>query len=707
MTFLNPLVLLGLVAAAIPLIIHLFNFRRPRRVDFSSLAFLNELQKTTMQRVRIKQLLLLILRTLALACLILAFARPTLTGGLPGLGGTGASTVGILVDNSLSMTLRDAQGEYLEQAKDVAAGLISQLGTDDEVLVLGTADDPAAPPEPSGSRGAALAAVDALAPGYTSSTGSVAIARAAALVGESTRLNKELFYLTDLQQSTLTDSLAATLPEDVRVVVVPVGSRTYGNVAVTGVQVVSRIVEAGQPVKVEATLTNYGTEPVSSYVASAFLDGQRVAQAPADLPAQGSAVVSLTLTPQQRGWLSGTVQIEDDDFPFDNTHYFVLNVPERRRLLVVQGEGQTTQYVELALSPELTQGRLAFDAETIPETRLTSANLNAYDAVLLIGPRDLSSGEVAMLAAFVQQGGGLLLTPHAAVAADNYNAVLQALGGGRITGFSGSTTGGSPAIASFGRVDLEHPLFEGIFDAPGGQTRVESPNVYAGINYAPGGSNEQTLIQLSNGFPFLQEIRHGSGITFLLGVSPDLRWSDLPTRGLFLPLLYRSVFYLSSGETVAGDPLLAGRPAELRIPGVSGQAPARLISPEGEEFIPEQRTLFGAALLDLGTSLDTPGIYEVRSGDQLLRRVAVNLDSRESDLSAYTPEEAEQQLTARLGDNLLVSASPDIGAREIVEMLSEQRYGTEIWNVFLLLALLFLISEMLVARQWRPEGVAA
>ena len=111
MTFLNPLLLLGLAAAAIPLIIHLFNFRRPRKIDFSSLAFLKELQKSTMQRVRIKQILLLILRMLAIACLALAFARPTLIGGLGGaLGKRASSSMAIVIDNSRSMQLRDAQG---------------------------------------------------------------------------------------------------------------------------------------------------------------------------------------------------------------------------------------------------------------------------------------------------------------------------------------------------------------------------------------------------------------------------------------------------------------------------------------------------------------------------------------------------------------------------------------------------------------------
>ena len=79
MAFLNPLVLLGLAAAAIPLIIHLFNFRKPKQVDFSSLAFLRELEKRTMRRMRLKQWLLLLLRTLAIVCLVLAFARPTKT----------------------------------------------------------------------------------------------------------------------------------------------------------------------------------------------------------------------------------------------------------------------------------------------------------------------------------------------------------------------------------------------------------------------------------------------------------------------------------------------------------------------------------------------------------------------------------------------------------------------------------------------------
>ncbi|HET6567307.1 MAG TPA: BatA domain-containing protein [Rhodothermales bacterium] len=711
MAFLNPLILIGLAAAAIPLIIHLFNFRKPRRVNFSSLAFLQELKKSTMQRVRIKQWLLLALRTLAIACLVLAFARPTLRGSLGGLlGGHGSSSVAVIVDNSLSMTLRDSGGEYLDQAKAIASGIVGQLGQGDEVYVLPVADDRLVQPAAFRSRGAALDAIGKIDTENRTASIQAAIERAAAVLAEGHSLNREVYVVTDLQRSTLTDSAGIELPDGTRLYVLPVGGRTYDNVAVTDVQIASRIVEVGQPVQIRATLSNYGTDAVQDYVASLYLEGQKVAQAAADLEPGAETTVTLTATPQKRGWLAGTVQLEDDAFPFDNTRYFSLNVPAHRKLLVVQGEGQTMDYLDLALSPGLAQGRIAFDKEAVPESRLAAASLASYDAVLLVGPRNLSSGEIAALAQYVGNGGGLLLFPSSTAQSADYNALLTAIGGGRVGGFTGSRGGETIPIASFDRVDLEHPLFQGMFDrtaASRGRTQVESPDVYYTMTYTPGRGNEQTLVRLSNGHPFLEEIRHGRGIAFFMSVAPDPAWSDLPTRGLFVPLLYRSVFYLSAGETVAGEQFTVGTPAELRVPGINENAPAKLVSPQGEEYAPGQRMLLGTALLQIDGSLDTPGVYDVRMGNQTLRRVAFNLDRRESDLTLLEPAEARRVLSQHVDGPVDVLGSAGQQVERVIQAVGEQRYGTELWNVFLGLALLFLIAEMLVARRWRPETVTA
>ena len=471
----------------------------------------------------------------------------------------------------------------------------------------------------------------------------------------------------------------------------------------------------GQPAQIEATLTNFSPEALGDYVASVYLEGERVAQAATDLAPGAAATVRFTATPVQRGWLAGEVQIEDDAFDADNRRYFTLHVPERRRLLVVQGQGQRTEYLELALSSSLTQGRIPFEVEMIDESALAAASLGAYDAVVLVGPRDLSSGEAGALARYVREGGGLLLFPSQEARAEDYNALLAGLGGGTFSGFSGGLGAGRP-VAAFDRVDREHPLFEGVFETSGrgGAAQVESPEVYYAMNYTPASGTEQTLIELTSGFPFLQELRDGRGAAFLVAVAPDLRWSDLPQRGLFIPLLYRAIYYLSASESVAGEQLVVGRPGELRLAGAEADGePLRLVTPDGEAFLPEQRSLFGATLLQVGPDVRQPGIYDVRAGadvggggDDLVRRVAFNLDPRESDLQASAPEAAEAALAEATGLDVAAFDAAE-GGGAFAERLVTEQSGVELWNVFLLLALVFLAAETVVAKQWRPEAVAA
>ncbi len=141
MTFLNPFVLFGLVAAAIPIIIHLLNLRKLRTVEFSSLKFLKELQKTKMRRVRIRQLLLLLLRTLIVVAMVFAFSRPALRGSLAGVaGGHATTTMVILLDDSPSMTVRDERGVLFNQAKDAAERLIGLAKDGDNLFLLRLSD---------------------------------------------------------------------------------------------------------------------------------------------------------------------------------------------------------------------------------------------------------------------------------------------------------------------------------------------------------------------------------------------------------------------------------------------------------------------------------------------------------------------------------------------------------------------------------------
>ncbi len=677
MAFLNPLVLIALAAAAIPLLIHLFNFRRARRVDYSSLRFLKELRRTTLQRVRVERWLLLLLRVLTVLCLVAVFARPILVGSA--FTGDAKVSAAIVMDNSLSMTLRDQGGTYLEQARTLARTLVQQS---DEAFVLLTS------PEPVLSGVAALDQIDNAVANARAETALEAIARAATHVTEhGMHSNQEVYFVGDLQESMLADTTSPVIPPVTHVTLVPAGRRGHDNVAVESVKIKSRIIEAGAPVEIEATLSSHQEASALGYVASLYLEGERVAQQSVDLVRGARTSVSFTVRPAQRGWLSGRVKGEDDAFALDDEHYFTLLVPPKRRVLVAHGPGATTEFVTVALAA----ARDSMEVDVIADAALTQGTLPGYDALLMVAPSRLPSQVVVALERFVSGGGGLMLFPDEDLAATN--AILTALGGGAVS----DMMAGTPAATVTG-LDPEHPLFEGIFDDA---DRMEEPVVFRAATYVPKAGTEQTLLFLSNGRPFLQELRRGQGQALFMVAGPDPSWTDLPVRGLFVPLMHRAVLYLSSTESVQGDRLVTGQPAQIRLGGASG--PFRLRTPDAEEAVPEQRQLIGATLVTISESHGAPGIYDLLQGSSVVRRMAMNTDPRESQLALASFQEAARTLSAATG--LPVEVASAGSAVELSERLREDRVGVELWRTFTVLALIFLGLEMLVSARGRPQPV--
>ncbi len=710
MTFLNPLLLFALAAAAIPLIIHLFNFRRPRRVDFSSLAFLNELKKSTMQRVRVKQWLLLALRTLAIACLVLAFARPTMTGPLAGtLGGGGRTTMAIVVDRSTSMTLRDGGGAYTDQSTALIEALLQDMESGDEVLLVPTPADgtlPAFYQNPA----SALAALEELPIGAGSERLTEAIARASQRLNDRPTVNRDVFVVSDFQASTVSDSSSFELPDGARMLLMPLGTDGRGNLAVSDVQVLSQIVSEGQPVRIEATVTNHGQDDVRGLVLSLNLAGERIAQATVDVDGDSQTSAILTASPRATGWLNGTISIEDNAYLFDNSRQFALHVPEERSILLVQGSGAEMRYLRLALSSELSEGAARFVTNTIPETALSSATLGSYDSVILAGVQTLSSGERAVLQQYVEGGGGVLIFAGDDMELADYNAWFAEAGGGRISGVvEGAIDGAADeafAVGVFDQVDTDHPVFEGMFEAmPGGEApTLEQPVIFRSLAYQAGSGNEQTIIGLSGGRPFLQEIRSGPGSLFLFATEAGASWSDFPVRGLFLPMLYRSLVYLSAGGSVMGDEMEAGSSMQLLIQGLESGQEVRVVDAQGATFIPEQRNVFGGTVVTLEGGFFLPGTYDLLAGDEDLQRVVVHPPATESDLALARPEEMREHLSGLSGIDVGVMEVGLTSGEALGEQLRAARTGVELWNVFLGLALIFLLAEMWVAKQFRPEA---
>ncbi len=690
MTFLNPLLLAGLAAVAIPVVVHLFHFRRPRRLELPTLRFLRAVEATAVRRMRLRQWLLLALRVVAVALLALAFARPTRTADAGGLfADRGARSLAVVVDNSRSMTRRDADGALLDQAMRIADAALAATGPGDERTVVPTAAPPGARPVPFTSAGPARDALAALAPAPRAAPLTAAIGQAGSVLAAAVHPRREIVVASDLQASTFSDSAGVDLPPGVGLVLVPLAPRAVQNTAVTGVRVLSAIVEPGRPVRIEATVTRFGGQ-AGTVAATLTLGGTRVAEASVSVAPGRPATVAFTATPRTRGWTGGEVRIAPgagEADAWDDARAFALLVPPPPRVLVVRGDGARADRLLLALGVASESGGMA--VSEIAEGALGTADLARADVVVLVGPRAVSARAAARLGAFGQRGGGVLAFP--GDAPDALNPALAALGGGRIAGTVGAR--GGPSRGGLASTDLRHPLFAGLFDTP--TPTVDSPEIFQAARYTPGRSDERTVMQLAAGPPLLHEIRRGAGRTLLFGVAPDPAWSDLTERSLFVPLVVRSIAYLAAGSSpgdAADDP---GRAVRIET---AAAEPLRLVGPDGRAVAAVQRPVAGGVVLSLDAVAAT-GLYRVLQGERVLRTVAVNEAARESDPAVLAPAEAARRLEAMTGRPVRV-----VDGRDGAGLAAASGAGTPLWTWALALALVALVAETAVASRRRADA---
>jgi hypothetical protein len=722
MTFLNPLALFGLLAAAIPILLHLLNLRKLRTVEFSTLAFLKELQKTRIRRLKLRQILLLILRTLLILFIVIAFSRPTLRGTLIGNLGTHARTSAVfIIDDSYSMTVSNEQGELLHQARQAAESINHLFTEGDEIyLVRLSASTTTAPGYDMATRDFALLNknIDEIGPSPIRRSLEDGLRIASRFLATTRNFNKEVYIFSDFQQGVLTDSPGDAVtkeklfPPEVRFFFLPVNKRSVQNFGVESVTIPSAILERDKPFVIQAQIGNFSDNSAQDHVVGVFLNGTRVAERSIDLPKHSSVPVEFSVTAGAVGYVHGFVEIEDDDFPYDNRRYFVLQIPDQIRVLLV-GEARDVQYPKLALATRTSETESALTLSDISPDRLNSTMIRRADVIILCTSQGFSSAQISELRAFVNDGGGLTVFPGVQFDANRFNtqfagglSLPQCLGVDR----SSAARAETGSYTEFDKVELRHPIFEGMFESPStplstrspastpGQARkVESPRILSSARFALT-AQSNPIITLSNGGSFLTEHTIGSGRLFLFAVATTTEWSDFPLKGLFVPMMHRTALYLGHQQARSGD-VLPGSEIVIRSNAVTSDL-WTIRNPQNVEVTAApsrqsiQRVLHFAAT-------DQLGLYEVAANTTVLQKFVVNLDPRESHMEKAAPAEMDN-LLKRLG----IDGSSVHSMRQTTDLeqsVLESRFGVELWKYFLMLALVAAIIEVMVARTTKRE----
>lgn len=699
MTFLNPLVLFGLVAATIPIIIHLFNLRKLKVIEFSSIQFLKEMQKNKMRRIKIKQILLLILRTLAIIFLVLSFSRPTIRNlNLAGLGSEVKNTVIILIDDTPSMDVQDKRGEYLSQAKKIANKILEAVEEGDELYLLKFSElsQVQANFNPTSKSFAGREIINLSVSDVSKNFVDVFISLSK-ILEKSKNLSKEVYILTDFQKSNLPEDNSfkslkfdRVIDANTRIYFFKIGEKDGFNISIDSLKIENRIFEINKPVNVSVFITNHSNENGSNINSNIFFNEKKVSQKGIDLRANSSGNFTFTGQAKDFGFNLCKIEIEDDDFIKDNVRYFNFFVPQKMKVLLVSENPNDVLFINLVLSQTLDENsEPIFSITQTPSQFFNSYKPENFDVLIISSPEKISN--LSSLKDYLNKGGKAIFVPGINSTPVSFGRTLEVFGLNQIDGVSGSKNSRS-SYTRFKEIDFNHPIFSGIFSDKK-QKKIESPKVFYSFNYKPTVKGKD-IITLENNYAFLCEEKIGDGSIFIFTSALNLDWNDFPIKSIFVPVINRMALY--SNQSNENKSFLAGD--EIKIILKQTFSDLKLIHPDGKETIIVNDNN-STRYVNLG-KLEKIGNYKLMNGNRIVDVVSINIDGAESILSKLSDRDL-----IKFAENSFPGGRVKIlsGNYDPLQLIKQERYGTELWKLFIVLVIICLALEMIIAKSSKND----
>lgn len=683
MTFLNPIFLWASFAVLIPIIVHLFNFRRPKRVSFSDISLVKEVKKSVVKRMRLRQWLLLAARILTILAFVFLFANPVWKKD-NAVTAVGSSSVAVVIDNSYSMKGGNDKGEYWVQAQEFAREIIEAYGRNDEFLVMGS-DEPRLHFS-FGEQQAAVKEIRKLDIAQNTRSMSDIVSVAADIFSNASNARRSLYFISDFQTATvLPDSLLTLkLPDGVDVNLVPLTTRQLKNAYLADHAVTTQIIEKEKPVTLRMTLVNNSPEPLKSVGLRVVTNGEDRPVATEDLEPGQRLDVNVNLLPKTPGWQSGYIQIDDRPIEFDNKRYFSYYVPFREKMLIV--EEKPNAKLHLMFGGDVVD---QFEVKFITSREIASEQLSDYKSIMLVGLNEITTGLQEKLTAHLRDGRSILFFPGEEMAAGGVNPFFQAMNIGQFGQLVKNEVGQVAA-----GVDLEHPVFEGVFAKKTPGRKFDAPTAYQYYTYRPsGGAVQNVILRLGDGSPILTETRPENGLFFTFAMNPSESWTDLTIKTSGLALMVQLARMMNQTQRVEAVMDL-GATTILRIK-TEGKDVIQMRSAEGQESTPEQFVQSGAVVLKFDKLKLLEGNYDLVQGDTILEKISFNVPDSESQLAARSEQEIRDLLdkTGNGGIHVSSAVRGSFGAE-----IQSRNEGVPLWKYFLIAALAFLVLEFLILR---------
>ncbi|MDT3402763.1 BatA domain-containing protein [Mucilaginibacter terrae] len=670
MHFAYPAFLFALATLAIPVLVHLFNFRRYQKVYFSNVQFLKEVKEQQSSRRNLRERLILLSRLLALTFLVLAFARPYIAKQNTIAPGK-QQAVSIFVDNSYSMQTLNQEGNLLDEAKRRAKEIASAYSINDRFQLL--TQDFEGKHQRLVNRDEFNDAVDGVKMSAQSRTLQQIITRQQSLLQAQPNAMQSAYVISDFQKSATGSTVKADSGLNVKLV--QVQANTMPNVAVDSVWLISAVHRPGETEKLVVKLHNYAAEDAKGIALKLMVNGAQKALGTFSIAARASRQDTLTFSGLQPGWQQGEIQLQDNPVIFDNKFYFTFNVKAKMPVLLING-GKPNPYLQAAFNAD------EFFAPTATaDGNVNYSGLNAYPLVVLSDVKSISTGLAQQLKIFVTKGGTLAVFPADGADLATYRNFLQSAG----AGYPEKLITGATRVSA---LNVQNPLFKTVFEDAPRNPDLPIVKKYYQLNAATQ-TNAETLMELPGRQSFWTGYRSGSGKIYISAVPLSEDYSNLPRHALLLPIMFRMALLSGHDQplfyTIGNDAAIETAPLQT-----SDKQIVKLVR-GSQTFIPDVRQQEGSTLLYLADQVQQPGTYQLKKQDSVAAVIAFNNSRKESDLTYLNKAELKQLLP---DDGTVIQT----GKASLKDTIAQTNLGLQLWKLCIILALIFVAAEILLIR---------
>jgi hypothetical protein len=667
MIFLYPSVLFFLLALAIPIIIHLFNFRRYKKIYFSNVAFLKNIQTESEKKSKLKHLLVLLSRLLAFAALIVAFSQPYIPTGKEET----KSDITIYIDNSLSTEAKNDNGTLLEQAKNLAIEIINNYDNSTRFTLI--TNDFFGKHTHTFSKTQAKNEVDLITVSPLSKEFAQVYNR-----WQQLATNSKLFIVSDFQKNINLDFTVVENENDISLF--SLKPNTNNNIFIDTVWFASPNHNKFSKEHVFASVVNTSDNEQEVRI-ELELNGSVKAFSNVSILENQSTIVEFSFDNDGlENYVYGKLSLSDYASPtlvFDDDFYFAYEISKQTAVGIIQEQNNTSALLENVYKTDssyttIKQWSTSIDFDALGKSQLII--LNELEIV--------STGLQSQLEVFLEQGKTIVVIPPVKLDASSYQLLFSKL----------ATPPYRMSDTSFLRtreLPFKHPFFANMFKEE--TSKMDLPKI--GFRH-PLSSATNSIIQFENNDAFLAAAPSQKGDVFVFSFPFSHPKNNFKSHALFVPIMLR-IAELSGNKSQPYHYLNA--PIEFSIQQEISMLNGLTVESMDKKlnFIPKSSNTQGKTSITIHDEIERAGFYNVRYENNVVKPLAINHNRTESVLNYYTDKDLSLLISSAKSNAIKLFEINNTSS--VAEIISKEK-GKTLWWYFIFAALLFFFIEILLIR---------